>query len=912
MRLISCHIENFGKLSDRTVSFDDPSGITVLCEENGWGKTTLAVFIKVMFFGFDNDGKRNDVENERRHYKPWQGGAYGGQITFEAGEKRYILSRIFGAKSKDDEVRLVDADTMLESADFSGENIGEELFQIDRTSFSRSFFISQNDCAAGVTDRINAKLGNLADSTDDLNNYETAAKKLSDKLNALSGRRKTGEIYRLREQIGELQQAVRNGAGIDASMEELTALKNKEHDAYNRLKQEQRDLQEKQRRISAYKDVEMQKKDYARLSKEETEKQRAFEEAGKAFPGRVPEEAAVRSHLEESIRLLEKGRERDIYRLTEEETAAIAKLEQQFSVGAPSKDMIEEMNRTVKEMQTLQHEIEKAKLTEEQIRELKELSVYFAEGTPDAAAVDDMMDRWNRRTEKKNALSTKKARADMLRSVREQQSQEQKNESGNAADRQGGTGKTALLSLGLLAAVVGLAVCVKNIVAGGIIAALGILIFLLGFAVKSGNTKKKGSETDIRNREPEEEQEDAYDALQKEIAEDEQLIEQLTAEVRQFMQTYHMDFDEAGVSVGLYQIKEGAQKYRQLHEQNKGADAGRFKEQFEHKRDEVRDFLQRYGAAGFLEKENDYAAVLWKLQQSAENYKVLREKRDHFAAADGAYNDILAELNAFVAGLSMELQEDIHAQMQSLQEKQRQYMVAEKEWTLAQQAREEFQQKTENFDEIMRTEPEETETSLGDVESRLRKISEQLEEITRNMSAYDRRLDELQEKRDDISETERQLETMQETCADRERKLAMLEKTRDYLEQAKISLTARYTKPIQDGFDKYYRVLAGIAAENYQLDANMDLSFVEQGMPRQIGFLSKGYQDLVGICMRMALVDAMYREEKPFVILDDPFVNLDDERLAGGLKLLKEIAKDYQIIYFTCHETRSISIPLQQ
>ena len=494
MRLISCHIENFGKLSDRTISFDDPSGITVLCEENGWGKTTLAVFIKVMFFGFENDGKRNDVENERRHYKPWQGGAYGGQITFEAGGKSYILSRIFGAKGKDDEVRLVDADTMLESADFSGGNIGEELFQIDRTSFSRSFFISQNDCTAGVTDRINAKLGNLADSTDDLNNYETAAKKLSDKLNSLSGRRKTGEIYRLREQIGELQRAVRNGAGIDASMEELTAMKNKEHDAYNRLKQEQRDLQEKQRRISAYKDVEMQKKEYARLSKEETEKQRAFEEAGKAFPGRVPEEEAVRSHLEESIRLLEKGRERDIYRLPEEETAAITKLEQQFSVEAPSKDMIEEMNRTVKEMQTLQYEIEKAKLTEEQMRELKELSAYFAEGTPDAAAVDDMMNRWNQRTEKKNVLSAKKATASMLRSAREQKLQGQESESGNAANRQGGTGKTALLSLGLLAVVIGLAVCVKNIVAGGIIAALGSLIFLLSFALNrisgTGNRRR--------------------------------------------------------------------------------------------------------------------------------------------------------------------------------------------------------------------------------------------------------------------------------------------------------------------------------------------------------------------------------------------------------------------------------------
>ena len=56
--------------------------------------------------------------------------------------------------------------------------------------------------------------------------------------------------------------------------------------------------------------------------------------------------------------------------------------------------------------------------------------------------------------------------------------------------------------------------------------------------------------------------------------------------------------------------------------------------------------------------------------------------------------------------------------------------------------------------------------------------------------------------------------------------------------------------------------------------------------------------------MRMALVEAMYGEEKPFLIMDDPFVNLDEERTRGGLALLEEIAKRYQVIYFTCHNSR--------
>ena len=60
--------------------------------------------------------------------------------------------------------------------------------------------------------------------------------------------------------------------------------------------------------------------------------------------------------------------------------------------------------------------------------------------------------------------------------------------------------------------------------------------------------------------------------------------------------------------------------------------------------------------------------------------------------------------------------------------------------------------------------------------------------------------------------------------------------------------------------------------------------------------------------MRMALVDAMYREEKPMVVFDDPFVNLDREKTEAALKFLEEIGKEYQVIYFTCHESRAGAI----
>ena len=57
MRLISCTIENFGKLNN--VTYDFSGECNTICEDNGWGKSTLAAFIRVMFYGFKNEVRRN-------------------------------------------------------------------------------------------------------------------------------------------------------------------------------------------------------------------------------------------------------------------------------------------------------------------------------------------------------------------------------------------------------------------------------------------------------------------------------------------------------------------------------------------------------------------------------------------------------------------------------------------------------------------------------------------------------------------------------------------------------------------------------------------------------------------------------------------------------------------------------------
>ena len=55
MKLINCHIYAFGNLKD--FSYDFSGGLNTIKEENGWGKSTFAYFIKAMFYGME--AKRN-------------------------------------------------------------------------------------------------------------------------------------------------------------------------------------------------------------------------------------------------------------------------------------------------------------------------------------------------------------------------------------------------------------------------------------------------------------------------------------------------------------------------------------------------------------------------------------------------------------------------------------------------------------------------------------------------------------------------------------------------------------------------------------------------------------------------------------------------------------------------------------
>jgi len=88
-----------------------------------------------------------------------------------------------------------------------------------------------------------------------------------------------------------------------------------------------------------------------------------------------------------------------------------------------------------------------------------------------------------------------------------------------------------------------------------------------------------------------------------------------------------------------------------------------------------------------------------------------------------------------------------------------------------------------------------------------------------------------------------------------------------------------------------------VAVDDKTLDIR--LFAPEKGDWVDVRSLSQGTLDLVYLAARLGLVRLVTGDRRPPLVLDDPFVTLDDDRAMRALELLREIAHDFQVIYLT-------------
>ena len=190
-------------------------------------------------------------------------------------------------------------------------------------------------------------------------------------------------------------------------------------------------------------------------------------------------------------------------------------------------------------------------------------------------------------------------------------------------------------------------------------------------------------------------------------------------------------------------------------------------------------------------------------------------------------------------------------------------------------------------------------------------LQEKEAQTQRELDAQEALLRQLRQRRDAlrreverISEISDKLEELDETRKALQKQCELADLTMDYLMRAKDTLANSYVGRVEQGFVRYADALLGEKIGHVMLDRELHLFIDEQGAARDAASFSAGTVDGVMLCMRLALVDALFQKEQPFLLLDDPFVNLDDEATCRALSMLRELAKQRQVVYLTCHSSR--------
>lgn len=871
MKILSCHIENFGKIHDYSMNFCD--GANIICEENGWGKSTFVAFIRAMFYGLEGNQKKTIEGNERMRYNPWQGGVFGGQLVFEIQGKKYVVSRVFKDKKINDEFELRDATTNLPVKDYTSK-IGEEIFKINRASFLRTVFIEQNQCETSSTDDINAKIGQLADNSNDLNNFEAATAKLTDILNKLNPERSTGTISKRREDIATYGRLVQGGEGISGSIEQYQEKLHNEEDTYEELKRQMKEIAETQNIVSEQQSIRAKKSEWERLKSAVDKKLDEKQTYKQKFPGNIPVLEDVKEKILECNDMDRAYNRVEMYHVTQVEKKELALLEDTFVQGTPSDADFNGMLNDAKTFKNLSQEYASEQISSTEKERLDELEPYFANELESVASV---IGKWNNRNTKKGALPSKQAALMALKaSLESQRSRQSKKVS-------------PFLIIGIVLAIVGLVVAITTSPAVGIIiVVVGVGVAIVGILA---NKNEKPVQSAIS---PE------FENLRRAIDDDEDYVVKTDKEVENYLIAHGKSFNEDTVSGVLQEILEESIEYSSLKEKyQKSLDRTKAME-IKSIRQTLMTFLDKYGIAS---TDSNIVNDLYMLKGNAEKYRTLRKKQDNLRAAEKDYEKIRERIISFLNEYSYEASDNVSLQLSDIRDNIVNYQNSMRALKGAKEELKQFE--TDNKVSVLsEIEIDESLPTLEELNQRIQKLTDDRETVHNNINNYNNTLGDLQEEYDKWEENRARLEELKSIQSIEEKKYECVSMAKKKLELAKEIMTAKYADPIFQGFSQYYEMISGNEATHFHIDANTTVTVDELGKQRDTNTLSSGYRDLIGICLRIALVDAMYQEEKPPLIMDDPFTNLDDKKVNAGMDFVEKLAEKYQIIYFTCSVSR--------
>lgn len=131
-----------------------------------------------------------------------------------------------------------------------------------------------------------------------------------------------------------------------------------------------------------------------------------------------------------------------------------------------------------------------------------------------------------------------------------------------------------------------------------------------------------------------------------------------------------------------------------------------------------------------------------------------------------------------------------------------------------------------------------------------------------------------------------------------------IETALDALKKANARLQERFSPELNARAGRWMERLTGGNYQSVTLDRTLQASVEERDgvIPRPLLALSQGTVDQLYLAVRLAICEMVLPGDEPCpLVLDDALANFDDKRLALALDALCELARERQVLLFTCH-----------
>lgn len=847
MKILSCYIANFGCIKNKEYKFNEH--LNAFCEDNGQGKSTLAAFIKAMFYGLP---KSSNKSFDREHYIPFDNIEASGNILFVYNNKEYKIERTFFKNIKDDDIKI------YENGKINNDLLptpGEIIFGLDLESFNRTMFIYSNDLEINSTDNINSKMSHyVEDSTFDLN-------EVIDKLDKYKKKLKPS---RLADEKGLIADVTNTISKKNDDLNNLYDIKNNlnlKYKLFNDLNNEINELNDQLSKAASINEIINNWNRYDEYNKQIDIEKKEIEHFKNKYPYNMPNDEELKINENNLNEMNNINTKKSSIDLTQFEKDKLIKYSSLFK-EIPSKDTISEYTSFINDYyQKKNYKIE----------ELNQNEIIIYNKYINKNIDDSIFDQLN---DFKNEYVETKKQFDQTPNYIIKKTLETKKKKSYLP--------LILLIISILIIILGIGLgFINNLLF--IISGIGlILLFGTGFIYLKNqiNDKQLYINEEIPNLEKEE--------LNKKLN---LIINKIDTIIMQY--GFSSSLNES-VDVALTLFKNEYDRYKEIKDkynkiinqkENNQKDINFLEEK-------IKSFLNQYNF-----QETNYNLALQNLIASINEYQNLKNKKENIDnlinELDNKYSSIKDNLDKFIS--KYHIDQDVKSYIDTVRVDKG---VLDKNNTNLNN----LMNNLKNFVEEKKLYNRPENIEKIDTNTITKQLSEKNELLSRKKDEIAN--DELEIEKIDIYNNE--IIELKEKLQELKYKYKIVDETIKSIKEAEETLKHKYIEPMLNKFNQYSSMLGKIINKEINMDSDYNLSVIHNGKEKDYRHLSSGQLSLCALCYRLSIIDNIFKEDKPFIIMDDIFVNLDENNLIKAIELLKKLSNQRQIIYFTCHESRNI------